>query len=217
MNDSRIQVKEMIENHEPGIIGGEDVVETSVLIPMSGPENPNDSGLRIFFERRAQDLDIQPGDACFPGGFRDTHDETVRETARRETAEELGVEPHSIEIWGKFDTLVVPWEIRINTFVGWLKESGAIDPDSTEVDKIFSVGLNRVRRRGPEQHEVEILPAPGEDFPYDKIPGGRDYDWRPRRLPELFYEFDGEVIWGITARILHRFVETLEGDNAPAD
>lgn len=209
MNPNREQLKSTVERHDPRLIGGDDVVETAVLIPVSGPRPPKDSGLRIFFERRAEDLDIQPGDVCFPGGFRDSGDDSTRETALRETAEELGVDRNSIELWGEFDSMLVPWEIRINTFVGYLKDPGTIDPDTTEVDSVFSVELDRALQAVPEEHEVEMLPSPGEDFPYDKIPGGRDYDWRPRRLPELFYEFDGKVVWGITARILRRFTETI--------
>ncbi len=206
--DDPEEIQRVISEHTPGIIGASSVVETAVLIPLTRSRKKTHR-VNVVFERRAEDLEIQPGDVCFPGGFRDSMDSTLRETALRETAEELGIHKENISIWKKFDSILVPWELEITSYVGWL-ETDVFQPDTTEVGEIFTVPLEEVQEQEPRQHEVEMIPNPGEDFPYDRIPGGRDYNWRPRRVPELFYDFSGRTVWGITARILQQFMEVIE-------
>ena len=48
-----------------------------------------------------------------------------------------------------------------------------------------------------------MITVPGEDFPYEAIPGGRDYHWRRGEYDVMFYRAGDEVIWGMTAKILH--------------
>jgi hypothetical protein len=51
-----------------------------------------------------------------------------------------------------------------------------------------------------------VFPA---DFPFDKIYGGKDYQWRKSIMEEYFYEYKGDVIWGITARMIKNLCEIL--------
>ena len=53
-----------------------------------------------------------------------------------------------------------------------------------------------------------------EDFPYEFLPGGREYPWHriPRRF--YFYESEGGVIWGITAELLYHALGVLSGRSA---
>ena len=48
-----------------------------------------------------------------------------------------------------------------------------------------------------------------EDFPFDRIRGGRDYPWRKARRAIYFYSYEGREIWGMTARIMKAFVRIL--------
>lgn len=200
-------IERSIKDHTPGIIGESSVIETAVLIPLTQPTG-GDGTVEIVFQRRAEDLEIQPGDVCFPGGFRDSKDFSLQQTAIREAAEELGIPEASIAVWKEFDSMLVPWELEIKSYVGWLEEDD-FRPDTTEVEEVFTVPLKEIRDQDPQEHEVELIPEPGENFPYERIPRGRDYNWRPRRLPELFYEFKGRTVWGITARILEQFVDVI--------
>jgi 8-oxo-dGTP pyrophosphatase MutT (NUDIX family) len=200
-------IRRAITDHSPGIIGESSVIKTAVLIPLT--QYSEDKSVEVVFQRRSEDLEIQPGDVCFPGGFRDSEDSSLRGTAVRETAEELGIPEETITVWKEFDSMLVPWELEIRSYVGWLEKT-EFRPDETEVEEVFTVPLKEVRDQDPQEHEVELVPDPGENFPFNRIPGGRDYDWRPRRVPELFYEFKGRTVWGITARILRRFVDVLE-------
>ena len=57
----------------------------------------------------------------------------------------------------------------------------------------------------PEIYEVIRKPELGDDFPFDKIHGGKNYGWREHKSKIRFYEYDGHGIWGITARIMEEF------------
>ncbi len=207
MSDERNRLKETIQEYDPTIIGSDETLPTAVLIPLTETAGNN---VEIIFQKRASHLDNQPGDVCFPGGYKNSSDETFRETALRETSEELGLDRKKVSVFGEFDSTLFPWHLEIAAFVGWVHEHEAIDPDRSEVDEVFRVPLDLAMRQEPETYEVEFLPNPSEDFPYEKIPGGKDYDWSPRYLPEVFYEFKGRHVWGITARLLKRFLDVIQ-------
>jgi len=102
-----------------------------------------------------------------------------------------------------------PFMQIIHPFVGLLKEPQNIKPNPEEVEEIFTVQLELLLKLSPEYHEITIQAHPPDDFPFHKIPHGRNYRWRKARWPELFYEFEGRVIWGLTARILHHFLTII--------
>ena len=54
-----------------------------------------------------------------------------------------------------------------------------------------------------------MQPMPLTDFPYDKIANGNQYQWRSRVIEEWFYDYEQYTIWGLTARILKHFIDTL--------
>ena len=39
-------------------------------------------------------------------------------------------------------------------------------------------------------------------FPYERIENGKDYGFRDYKVPELFYNYEGKTIWGLTAQSL---------------
>ena len=61
----------------------------------------------------------------------------------------------------------------------------------------------------PERYSVDSKVIPGEDFPYDRIVGGRNYKWRSRAFDELFYDYNGITIWGLTARVIYSFANII--------
>jgi hypothetical protein len=42
------------------------------------------------------------------------------------------------------------------------------------------------------------------------IQNGKNYKWKVGKLPELFYEYNGHIIWGMTARIVKNLVNILK-------
>ncbi|KAK6026022.1 hydrolase, NUDIX family [Ostertagia ostertagi] len=68
----------------------------SVLIPLLDVK----STPSVLFTKRSIHLKSHRGEVCFPGG-RMEDGESAEEAALRETHEEIGVEPKSVEIWGR--------------------------------------------------------------------------------------------------------------------
>ena len=177
---------------------------SAVLIPLI---KKNDEW-HLLFEVRALDLDAQPGEVCFPGG-RIEPGETPVEAAVRETMEELLVAKDQIEVLAPLDALPGPGGPSIWPVLGILSDYQNTWSDE-EVDHTFSVPLSYFLETEPEIYETLQVTIPGEDFPFEKIPGGRDYPWKKRHYTVLFYTDTDPLIWGITAKIIRLVLEDVK-------
>ncbi len=160
------------------------VREAAVLMPIFKAE----SDYHILLTRRTEDVQTHKGQISFPGGMREEK-ETLLETALRETFEEVGIEGGSIEPLGRFHDYVSITQYRVTPFVGFIRSPFETNRQVTEVAEIlhvpFSVFLDPTRRR------VEWHKHPGRD-------------------PDVyFYSHENQEIWGLTARIIKDFFETL--------
>jgi len=157
-------------------------------------------GTEVLFEKRASKLRRQPGEICFPGGRREPG-ETALENAVRETKEELLLSDDQIDVIAPMDTLLTHYDNRVDAFLIELKNYGKTF-GKDEVEEIFTVPLQYFLDNDPQSHVLEISGEPGEDFPFDDIPDGRNYFWRKTQRNEYFYYYEDRVIWGMTAHIM---------------
>ena len=81
----------------------------------------------------------------------------------------------------------------------------------------FYVPLSFFENTPAKVYEVDWKPVFPEDFPFDKIYGGRNYGWRPRKSRIRFYEYENRVIWGMTARIIENFVHLTRNLRSSGD
>jgi 8-oxo-dGTP pyrophosphatase MutT (NUDIX family) len=138
----------------------------------------------------------------FPGGKIEAG-ETPQEAAVREMTEELLVSPQQIELLGPGDLLVGD-AVRIYSFVARLHGyDGRFSKD--EVAEVFEVPLRFFLDTKPDAYEIGWKPDFPADFPFEKIYGGRDYQWGSHAYTVLFYEYGDHVIWGMTAKITNAF------------
>ena len=79
-----------------------------------------------------------------------------------------------------------------------------------EVSEVFTVPVEFFMNEEPEIYEVSSQIMPDEDFPYHLIQGGRNYKWRRTKVIEMFYRYESHIIWGMTARIINAFIESLK-------
>jgi 8-oxo-dGTP pyrophosphatase MutT (NUDIX family) len=171
----------------------------SVAIPFIDEKN-------LLFQVRSDKLNHQPGDICFPGGAVEKG-ESPEEAVIREMTEELLLTKDQIDLQ-KEESLLINDSAIIHCFPCRIHGyEGVFNPE--EVSEVFSVPITFFENTTPKICEVEWKPVFREDFPFDKIHGGRDYGWRPRISKIRFYEYEGRVIWGMTARIIEDYVMKL--------
>ena len=57
---------------------------------------------------------------------------------------------------------------------------------------------------------MELSPSLPEDFPYHLIVNGENYKFSKLSVHHLFFQTNGHVIWGLTAKIISNVVDILK-------
>ncbi len=197
------QIRNALQNRRCETIREYPPVRASVLIPLV--ERGGEPA--VLFEVRNAGIP-QGGEICFPGGHVE-EGESPGEAAIRETAEELLLDRSQIEMAAPLHLLPGERGREIYSYLGILHDyAGTWAPE--EVSRTFQIPLHWFLQHAPECYESKIVVSPGEDFPYELIPGGRDYPFASGRQRMYFYRTEEGVIWGLTAKLLYHFLNLLE-------
>ena len=197
-------LKDMLAHHTPTFLGMDQCHQAAVCIPLL--KNAS-GGYDVLFEVRAATIAHQPGDVCLPGGMVE-EGETPREAALRELQEELLLNKDQICYLGDMDKLYTGSRLIMYSFAAEVTEyQNTFSP--AEVDEVFHVPLEFFLHTEPKCYITRARVEPGEDFPYDLICGGREYNWRSRKEDVCFYQYEGHVIWGLTAKVIRAFAEVV--------
>lgn len=172
----------------------------ATLVPLTEAEGE----AALIITKRARDME-HGGDWVFPGGSLDDDDASHGDAARRETAEELGLDPATIDIIGQLATRgPIVTGFVIEAYVGVLGQHLELRPDAGEVAEVAVVQIRKLLadeafHRGPPR-TVRMIDA---DV-LDRFP-------RPPDLSELrHYRIrDGEYLWGLQADILHELLRHI--------
>ncbi len=192
-----------LKNRAPDISSKNNYMRSSILIPLI----EEDTDISVLFEIRSESLKKQPNEICFPGG-RIEKDESELAAAIRETSEELCINPNNISIIGSSDTLVTPFNYLIYTYIGILNNYKYTF--NNEVTEVFTIPLSILLEQKPLFHYINVSMKPNNDFPYHLIQNGKDYEWGKGIYPVYFYEYENKIIWGITAKIVHDFINLIK-------
>ena len=139
----------------------------------------------ILLIKRTELVEKHKGEISFPGGARDEGDRTLLDTALRESAEEIGLMPDKVETLGELDDEVsVKTNYIITPFVGLIPWPYQFKVDGEETEEII---------------EAPILVLQDKGYSHQEIRDGK-------MVTSYFYNYQGRVIWGATARILNKFL-----------
>ena len=196
---------EFLKQRKQGILGENQSFRSAVFMPLLELNGEP----HVLFEKRAADLKVQPGEICFPGGAIDQKDASPAQAAIRETSEELKISREDIELVAPLDIMVSPFNAIVYPFVGVIKNPNNISCNPSEVDEIFYVPLQHLIDQDPLKYVVNLAVQMPEDYPYELVPGGKNYPYRTGKMPQQFYFWEDRIIWGLTARILHHFLDLL--------
>jgi 8-oxo-dGTP pyrophosphatase MutT (NUDIX family) len=144
----------------------------------------------VLFTRRTEHLPHHAGEISFPGGARHEDDPNLAATALRETEEEIGVPPGSVELHGRLDDF---WSIHgyhVVPYVGTIPCPFTYRVADHEIAELIEAPLDHFR--APGVHHVEDWTHHGRVHPVD------------------FYRYGEHVIWGLTAAILRQFLEVTD-------
>ncbi len=194
---------EHLKGRKPKLIDEEKMRQSAVMIALI----EQNGRYEILFEVRSSHLKHQPGEICFPGGVREPG-ESALENAVRETSEELCIRPSQIEVIAQLDSLLNVANIKLDVFLCELHDYHMTFAKE-EVAEVFSVPLEFFYEEKPQVYRNRVKTIPPKNFPFDKIPGGRQYPWRDAYRDIYFYYYEDRVIWGMTAYILQHSISLL--------
>ncbi|MPN64366.1 hypothetical protein SDC9_212138 [bioreactor metagenome] len=82
----------------------------------------------------------------------------------------------------------------------------------------FLVPLSFFRDNPPLLYAYDLVPSPVDDFPYQRVGYQKPYTLRGGRVVVPIYEaYQGYVVWGMTARIVHWLIRELEQPPLPGE
>ena len=151
---------------------------------------PFEDEMQFFLTKRTEDVEHHKGQISLPGGIRENN-ETLEETALRETKEEIGIAPNTIMNLGSLTPFFIPVTgYIVHPFIGWCKEKPLTQVHDVEVNQLFSVSITELMDEKILQTEKWNIRG------YDAI------------VP--YYNFGECKVWGATAAILSEFKSILE-------
>ena len=152
---------------------------------------PFEDDIQFFLTKRTEDVEHHKGQISLPGGIRENN-ESLHETALRETKEEIGIAPNTIMNLGSLTPFFIPVTgYIVHPFIGWCKEKPSTKVHDVEVNQLFSVSISELLDENILQNEEWNIRG------YDAI------------VP--YYNFGKCKVWGATAAILSEFKLILKG------
>lgn len=200
------RLRTFLDSYHPNFLGIHK--QAAVLIPLIEKDNE----WHLLYEVRSQSISA-PGEISFPGG-RVHPNEPSQAAAVRECAEELNIDPTSIQVIGQVDSLIAS-PLRIDAFVGVIP-SDVLDTfvPNDEVDAIFTISIDQLIHHPPQYHAIRLKHDPDyHDFPFELVPGGRDYPFdalRDHAFPFYNQLNRPEILWGFTAQLTEHFIELYQ-------
>lgn len=149
----------------------EEIRAAAVLVPIVA----HDDALTLLFTRRTAHLSDHAGQISFPGGRAEAGDASPRETALRETVEEIGLAPERVEVLGYLSEYVTVTGYRVTPVVGLVDPPLALRVDELEVAEVFEVPLAVLL--DPANHQRNRVVHQGIERQYYALPYGRHYVW----------------------------------------
>ena len=156
----------------------------AVLVPLLWHEKQ----WHLLFTRRADRVESHKGQVAFPGGACEDEETTPEQTALREAHEEVGIKPEDVRVLGRLANLITVSNFRVTPVVGVIPWPYAFRAESAEVARVFTMPL-------------DWLAQSTNRWQFTVPPGNRSVI--------VYHPFDGEMLWGATARMTVEFLNII--------
>lgn len=152
----------------------------SAVIALLYP-GPQQQAQMLFILRKSYD-GHHSGQIAFPGGKKEPEDLSLRETALRETFEEVGVKPNEIEIVKKLSEVFIPVSnYLVQPYLAVAQQTPLFIKDPVEVEEILEFDLGKILNNPLVKLQKNYFNQPYEIYAF---------------------QIDSYQIWGATAMIL---------------
>ncbi len=136
---------------------------------------------------------VHSGQISFPGGKVEDTDDSVEQTALRETEEEIGIDSSTINLLGRLtDIFIIVSNFNVRPVIGYLDYPPEFTIDTHEVAHVLEIPLDQLL----DEHLVKEK----------EIVVKETY-----KLKAPYFDFDGHHVWGATAMMLSELKVILKG------
>lgn len=157
----------------------------AVLLPLTYYKNE----WHVLYTRRTDRVESHKGQVSFPGGACDEGETTPEQTALREADEEIGMNPNDVKVLGRLSRLITISSFRVSPIVGVIPWPYAFKVAGVEVARVFTIPLLWLANRN-NYWEFSLRES--------------------ERSLIAYHPYDGELLWGATARMTVNFLKTLD-------
>ncbi|KXJ57777.1 CoA pyrophosphatase [Neptuniibacter pectenicola] len=164
--------------------------QASVLIALTDHDDPE-----VILTKRAATLSTHSGEIAFPGGKYDETDTDLLFTALREAHEEVGLLPSSVDVIGPLGQVLSKHGLQVTPWVGVVPKTVELVPNPGELDEVFSVPLSF--------------------FLADQRYSTDEIRFKGKSLYVPAWEYQGHIIWGLTAYMLVELLNEGCGADIP--
>jgi 8-oxo-dGTP pyrophosphatase MutT (NUDIX family) len=186
------------DSYTPGVIAstdgyaemfsGEPLNCAAVLVPLAWWQG----GWHLVFTRRTEAVEHHKGQVSFPGGGCDPSETTPEQTALREAEEEIGLKAGDVRLLGRLNEYLTITRFRVTPVVGVMPWPYEVQLENAEVERVFTIPLNWLAQ--PGNWDERPLTPDGQQRSFQVI---------------SYHPYDGEVLWGASARITQNFLAVL--------
>lgn len=149
-----------------------------------------DNNWFILFTKRTESVDHHRGEFSFPGGMVEAADRNEMEAALRETEEEIGVKREDMLILGALPTEITAVSyFLIHPFVGVINPAAEYRINPNEIERILEIPVNVLLSMKDVKEQI--------------------FEHSGNKFRVYFYNYQGDVIWGATGRILKQFLDII--------
>lgn len=188
----RIQyISKLLQDHPARFIEPGDRAQAAVALILE--EQPG--GLNILFiERSSNDNDSWSGHIALPGGRSESRDSSLRETAERETREELGLDLSTARYLGRLSDIAVgSLNIVVSCFVYAVTMRPELHPDPKEVAGTIWLPVSEIQNQARRTQVMYTRPnKKAWKFPALKI-----------------FDREEKPLWGLTYRMLRNLNKVI--------
>lgn len=178
------RLKEALSRRQKSHIVDDTRAPSAVLVPIFCKQGE----YYILLTKRTEKVEYHKGQISFPGGAYEERDGTLVNTALRECAEEIGVATEAVELLGELDDVfTVTSGFNISPFIAAIPWPYPFKADPTETKEIIEIPISALLAKDCLRPTTQVVLG--------------------REITTDAYCYQGNIIWGATARILNQFLD----------